>query len=187
MSDYTCANRNQLRRMKWIFYSHFPCVSRRVHYDFLCIPVHSGLFGLQCVFLFNLLLVHFFNSPIRALFPLESKFFAPCPLQYWILMAVDCDWTRKNMWPSMIGGNRSCYCFQLTISAHTEFKTKFGNFWAIFGIVTLRLPLWISASYGRCRSEFCNKSWKFVSYFRKSQGPSWPRILGSSDFSLQEN
>ena len=55
--------------------------SQRVHYDFLCIPVHSGLFGHRCVFLFDLLWYSciFFNlilcnSPICALFPLESTF-----------------------------------------------------------------------------------------------------------------
>ena len=74
-NDYTCANQNQLRRMKWSFLLAFsPCwpalmTSWRVHYDFLCILVHSGLFGLQCVFLFDLLWCSciFFNLILSAI------------------------------------------------------------------------------------------------------------------------
>ena len=48
---------------------------------FLCIPIHSGLFGHRCVSVrLALVQLHFFqfdllcNSPICALFPLESMF-----------------------------------------------------------------------------------------------------------------
>ena len=48
---------------------------------------------------------------------------------------------EKNMWPCVIGRNRLCYCFQLTIFADSKFKTKFGNFWAIFGTCYLTITI----------------------------------------------
>ena len=146
--------------------------SRRVHYDFFVHPrpfwVASDSFS--CSICFGA--VAFFSIWSSLQFPDSCAF----PFRKYVLMLfcampaqildTDAAFTRRStvigqektlgrMWLVRIG---RVIVFSLQFLPILRIKQNLEIFGLYLELVTLRLPSWISASYGRCRSEFSYKS-----------------------------